>query len=230
MAAKTHSDVAAMVLAAGRSVRMGEPKLFMRIGRMTLIERVLTNVEESRVNEIILVTGKDSRRIAKLVRDDSRIKVIQNANYRQGLSSSIRAGLTVLTHADAAILVHADQPFADSALLDRMIRAYEKDRCQIVAWTWRNEFRPPVLFDRKLWPEILKVQGDHGAKEVIERHRKEIHPLKARSEVYFLDVDKPEDIVKAARLLKRSRVRKTKGIAEKSLISISDSVAVSVLL
>lgn len=195
-------------MAAGRSVRMGEPKLLMRIGRMTLIERVLRNLKESRVNEIILVTGKGSRRIAKLVKDESRVKIIRNANYRRGLSSSIRAGLSVRTQADAAILVHADQPFADSSLINRMISAYEKDGRQIVAWTWRDEFRPPVLFDRKLWPEVLKVQGDHGAKEVIESHREEVHALKGRSALHFLDMDRPEDIVKAVKLSKRSRLGK----------------------
>src|SRR5215469_9937925 len=108
---KTNSGVAAVVLAAGMSRRMGAPKQLLRIDGKTVLERTLENVRKSAVDEIVLVLGFAADAVEKEISMQG-IKVVRNDGYEQGMGTSLRAGVAAAGDgANAALIVLADQPF-----------------------------------------------------------------------------------------------------------------------
>src|SRR5580704_2751503 len=114
MTGRENSRVGAIVLAGGRSTRMGEPKQLLRLGERTVLSQTLDNIREASVDEIVLVLGSSADTIRKQMPDSAfdGLKVVVNESHSQGMASSLREGLAALDHeVDAALIVLADQPF-----------------------------------------------------------------------------------------------------------------------
>src|SRR5271163_4963344 len=131
---KANSRVGAVILAAGRSTRMGEAKQLLRLGENTVLGQTLENLRGAGVDEIVLVLGFSAQTILRQlpVSATEDLKVVINQAYEQGMASSLRAGLSALhPQTDAALVVLADQPFIRPETLNRIIEEHRRTHAQI---------------------------------------------------------------------------------------------------
>jgi len=192
----------AVLLAAGMSSRFSGPKQLAKIGGRTLVERALDAVPES-VLETVVVLGYEAKAVAASLGGRKGVTVVLNAEYRAGMGGSIRAGVLAVTdEADGAMILLADQPFVTRPLLRRMLREFEARGSRgIVAASQGDLVTPPAVFSRKYFAELCDLQGDQGARAVIERHARDVTLVKVRSRRTLMDVDTRDDLEAARGLL-----------------------------
>ncbi len=209
------TTIAATVLAAGRSSRMGEGrhKLLLPLGERTVLEHVLATVLTSEARPLIVVLGHQAATVREHIgRFIARphVHVVENAHYTQGMSTSLYAGLQALLAYEqqgdrgaacaGALVVLGDQPFMSAQVIDSLIEAHRQTEKRIVAPLYGGKRGNPVLFERSLFPELLRVSGDEGARSVIERHRSELLTLEMEDTRTSADVDTWEAYQDAIRL------------------------------
>lgn len=159
--------IAAVVLAAGASSRYGEHKLLLPVQGKPLIRRTVEQALASRADEVVVVLGREAETVRRAL-DELPVRCVLNPHYREGMSTSVRAGIEALGPAvEAALIALGDQPTAGPEIADRLIESYRSTGKPIVVPSYRGERANPVLFAAWLFPEILEVQGDQGAREVI---------------------------------------------------------------
>jgi molybdenum cofactor cytidylyltransferase len=189
--------VGVIVLAAGASRRMGEPKQLLRYGGESLLRRAVQAALGSRCRPVVVVLGA---RAEALGGEAAGAQVAVNEEWAEGMSSSIRCGLRALDAAtsgqvDAAILTLCDQPFVTSEVIERLVAAYEEERPALVASRYESGGElttgVPALFSRELFAELMGLRGAQGAKRVIMWHASEATVVSV-PEASF-DVDTPED-------------------------------------
>jgi molybdenum cofactor cytidylyltransferase len=192
-------DIGIIVLAAGASSRMGEPKQLLRYQKETLLGRAIRAALETKLGPIIVVVGSHAdamqSEIAAL-----NVKIVVNQSWQEGMGSSIRCGLQALATevtggTEAAILMLCDQPFVTSDVIRRLADAYVTSGALVVASEYETNgektLGAPALFSRSLFPELMALHGAEGAKRVIARHVAETLVI-AMPEAAF-DVDTPDD-------------------------------------
>lgn len=190
------SDVSAVVLAAGQSERMGEPKQLLRLGGYTVIERVLASVRSAGVGEVVLVLGASAEAIQTQIPVTALegVKVVVNNDYAQGMSSSLRSGLgTVGDSMAGALIVLADQPLVRAATIERIIGAYRDSRAEIVVPYYGGRRGNPVLLNRPVFAEAMALEGDTGCRAIFGNHAGAILEVTVDDEGVLLDLDSPED-------------------------------------
>ncbi len=195
--------LSAVILAAGVASRFSGTKQLAEIGGKALIRRVIDAIPEEEVREIVVVLGHDAASISSSL-DEKGLRIVVNRNYRDGMSSSIRAGIFALAGgSQGAMLLLADQPFITKALIRRMIKLFEAEsaKARIVAIAHGDVVSPPAIFSRKYFRELAALGGDQGAKFVILRHSGEVSLVKVRSKAVFADVDTRADLAAVRRLL-----------------------------
>lgn len=186
--------VSAIVLAAGASRRMGTPKPLVPVFGRPLLECVLENLAGSRVREMVVVLGYESDRV-KRETDLRSVRVVVNPDYRQGMSTSIRAGLRAADPSAAAyLMVLGDQPFAATATADALIAAWVRNRAAILIPTFRGRRGNPVLVDRVLMPAFDSITGDRGFRALFENRGDEIREVRVRDPGILYDVDTMDDV------------------------------------
>src|SRR5277367_6100017 len=191
-----NSPIAAVILAAGTSSRMGEAKQLLRLGEITLLDQVIENVRGSRVDEIVLVLGHEAERIKQSITTKS-LKVVINDFYGQGMGNSLRTGLSAVpSGVCAALIVLADQPFVRSATFDQIIDHYRKSGRQIVIPTYKGFRGNPVLLDRSVFAEVMALSGDIGCRAIFGNHLEGIAKVPVEDVGILLDLDSKEDVVR----------------------------------
>ena len=164
--------IAALVLAAGGSRRLGRPKQLEPWGRTTLLGHVLDQVRRFPVDEIWVVLGADADRVLETV-DLEGVGIVENPEWQEGIASSLRAGLDALTRlskADAVLLVIGDQPEVDPHVVERLVAEYRKHHGPVVVPKYRYTWGNPVLVDRSLWTRLMSLEGDEGARRLFQAH------------------------------------------------------------
>jgi molybdenum cofactor cytidylyltransferase len=195
-----HSRIGAVVLAAGMSSRMGEPKQVLRLGERTVLGQTLENIRGARLDEIVLVLGFAAEAIAQQIAVE-RVKVVINPQYREGMASSLRAGLAALNpDINAALIVLADQPFVRPAVFDQIIDRYIESRAQIAIPTFRGFRGNPVLLDRSVFPEVMALTGDIGCRAIFGSHSDGIVKVPVDDVGILLDIDSKDDFERLQRL------------------------------
>ncbi len=164
--------IAAVVLAAGGSTRMGRPKQLARWGETTLLGHVIDQVREYPVDEIWVVLGADIDAILARV-DLEGCGVIENPEWEEGIASSLRVGLDALiqkSRADAALIVIGDQPGLDARVVSEVVDTFARAGRPVVIPKYRYTWGNPVLVDRSLWPRLMSLEGDEGARRLFQAH------------------------------------------------------------
>ncbi len=164
--------VAAVVLAAGGSRRMGRPKQLLEWGRETLLGHVVGKVRSWPVDEIWVVLGHEVDRIMAVV-DLSGAGVIDNPEWEEGLASSIRVALDALTRhsrAEWALLCLGDQPEIGHEVVTSLLEAAQRTTAAAVVPKYRYTWGNPVLVRRTLWPRLMSLEGDQGARRLLQAH------------------------------------------------------------
>ncbi len=185
--------VAAIVLAAGMSRRMGTPKQLLRLGSKSLLERTLDNIRGSSVDEIVLVLGASADEVRRQLATDG-MRVVVNPDFQQGMGTSLCMGLAAVSASiQGALIVLADQPFVRSSTLDQMIAYRQKHAPQILIPLYRGFRGNPVLLDSSVFPELKNLTGDIGCRAIFGSHTESIHKLAVDDVGILLDVDSAED-------------------------------------
>jgi molybdenum cofactor cytidylyltransferase len=196
MTGKSNPRVGAVILAAGRSTRMGEAKQLLRLGKSTVLEQTLDSVLRAGVDDIVLVLGSSAETIRQQLPASTleALKVVVNEAYGQGMASSLREGLSALDpQIDAALVVLADQPFVRLQTFGQIVEGYRRSEAQIVIPTYKGSRGNPVLLDRSVFPEIMVLEGDIGCRAIFGRHLKETIRVEVDDVGILLDIDSRSD-------------------------------------
>jgi molybdenum cofactor cytidylyltransferase len=185
--------VSAIVLAAGGSTRMGRPKLALPIRGAPMIRRAAQAALASRCREVIVVLGMNAD-IYRPLLHGLDVRLVVNPDPGEGMGSSIRTGVQAVSpDAEGVVILLGDQPFVSAEVIDRLIETAQAERRRIVASAYRGTVGPPVYFDRAFFLELLTLEGDRGARSVIETYPKEglALPLEDTAAV---DIDSSQDL------------------------------------
>lgn len=180
--------VYALVLAAGHATRLGRPKGLLMWRRRPLLEHVLAAVASSSVAGGVLVLGHAAPEIRRAVTLPDAVTTVTNREHASGQASSLRHGLGALgDHAGAAVVLLADQPTVSAASIDAVVAAWRQGRGPVVRIRYRDAPGHPVLLDRSVWPDLADLDGDVGARALLERRPDLLAEVEA-------DDDAPPDI------------------------------------
>ena len=202
--------IAAVVLAAGSSSRMGKPKQTLQLEDGPMLEMVLQTLRQTKVGRVVVVLGAHSSVVRGWVKFGKE-KVVVNPRFKEGMSGSIRLGLAEAEEADAAMIVLGDQPFVSPGTIDRIIDAYVSSRSPVVVPVYHGRRGNPVLFDRSLFPQIRRIRGDVGAKSVVSGNEDKLLQVDVNDEGILVDIDTPSDYSNAVSAEGPARKRRNQG-------------------
>jgi len=187
-----------VVLAAGMSKRYGRNKLLERVNDKTIIRKVVEESVKSKADRIVIVVGFEADKIINEIKDLPVIPVY-NENYMEGMSSSVKAGArkAIELNADAVMILPADNLLIKSKTINKVIDAYRKTEGLIVVPRFKGKRGHPILFDRKLFNDILKISEEtQGLKYVVRKYSDKIVDVEVESPEIYIDIDVPEDLEK----------------------------------
>jgi len=185
--------ISAILLAAGESKRMGEPKQLMPFSRGTMVEQTVDNLLNSTVDEVIVVVGHRAEEVIKTI-VTKPVKLAVNPDYQQGMSTSIIAGLRLVdSRAQAVMLALGDQPLVDSQTINRLIDEFYNHNKGIAIPTYRGRRGHPVIFAIKYREKLLELKGDIGGRQIIKDHPDDILEITVDSEGVITDIDTRND-------------------------------------
>lgn len=184
-------SVSAILLAAGKSSRMGKLKQLMPLGESTILEQTLDNLLGSKVTEVIVVLGYKAEEVVKRL-SGRPVKVVVNPLYRKGMGTSIAAGLKFVdSQSQAVMLTLGDQPYVDSPTINRLIDAFSSDKKGIVIPTHQGQRGHPLIFARKYQAQLYDLSGDIGGREIIKQHPEDVLEVPVGCEGIIIDIDTP---------------------------------------
>ncbi|HWT80923.1 MAG TPA: nucleotidyltransferase family protein [Candidatus Acidoferrum sp.] len=174
------STIPIIILAAGASTRMGVPKQLLRHRGRTLLGHAVEAALGSTCRPIIVVLGANAEQIQPEIGGLS-VHIVRNAHWAEGLSSSIRAGIEAVAGGpdppEAVVLAVCDQPLVRSEDIQALVAAFRSTNRPIIASQYAGTLGVPALFARSVFPELLGLAGDRGAKQVIQRNAAAVWPV-----------------------------------------------------
>jgi molybdenum cofactor cytidylyltransferase len=163
--------ISGIVLAAGTSSRLGQPKQLMELGDRPVLQHVLDAASAAGLDELVVVLGHRAEDVAAALTLPANARRVINPDYATGQASSMRTGLTAASpSSEAALLLLGDQPAMRPADIRAVVAAYRSGAGPVVQGRYRGTPGHPVLFDGSVWPDLLAVEGDRGARDVIKAH------------------------------------------------------------
>jgi molybdenum cofactor cytidylyltransferase len=189
--------IAGLVLAAGRSTRMGGPnKLLEEINGRSLVRIATEQVLASRAKPVIVVTGHQKERVERALAG-LPVTLVHNPDYAEGLSTSLKAGIAAVpAPADGAIVCLGDMPQVSAALIDRLIAAFEPERgALVVIPTIAGKRGNPVLWARRFFGDLAALEGDVGARHLIGGYAEAVAEVAVEDAAALTDVDTPEALI-----------------------------------
>jgi molybdenum cofactor cytidylyltransferase len=185
--------IAAIVLAAGRSTRMGGPnKLIAEIAGRALVRIAAEQALASRARPVIVVTGHQRERVeAALAGLD--VVLVHNPDFADGLSTSLKAGIAAVpADADGAVVALGDMPQVDARLIDRLLAAFDPEKgALVVVPTIDGKRGNPVVWSRRFFPELAVLEGDTGARHLIATYPEAVTEVPVTGQAALTDVDTP---------------------------------------
>jgi len=187
-------NVGAVILAAGGSSRLGEPKQLLNFRGETLVRRAVRAAEEARCASVVVVVGEAAHAIQDELRQTSAVTV-QNPDWQRGLGTSIQRGLEHLIETapaiDAALLLTCDQPLVNASTIAALIAEKDKTRKPMVASSYANTLGIPALFDRSCFDDLLALPDNSGAKALIAARPNDVASIAFDDGA--IDIDTPAD-------------------------------------
>ena len=191
--------VAALVLAAGRSRRMGNiNKLLAEIDGQSMVSRVADAVLASKARPVVAVLGHQAAKVRAAL-GERHIATVENAEYDAGLSTSLRRGLAALPDdIDGVLVCLGDMPRVTAQHIDKLIAAFNPlEGRAICVPTYQGKRGNPVLWARRFFPEMQEVAGDVGARHLIGAYGDVVGEVEMGAEGVLIDIDTPEALAKA---------------------------------
>ena len=208
--------IAAILLAAGRSSRMGAAnKLLTEVDGVAMAARAVEAALASRADPVVAVTGHEARRVEAAIKTAAAgrpVTIIHNPDYAAGISSSLRRGLSALKpqqadgeqvggeQVDGALICLADMPRVSATALNRLIAAFNPSEGRAICVpVWNGKRGNPVLWSRRFFPEMSKLAGDVGARHLIGEYGELVCEVVMADDAVLIDVDTPEALAALAR-------------------------------
>jgi molybdenum cofactor cytidylyltransferase len=187
-------NIGAVILAAGGSSRLGQPKQLLIFRGETLVRHAVRAATEAYCAPVVVVVGDSGDAIRHELRETVAI-IVENPEWQRGLGTSIRRGLEYLTEstpgADAVMLLACDQPLVEASTLAALIAEQDRSRKSIAASTYANTLGVPALFDRSCFEALIALPDDSGAKSLIAERPDDIASV--AFEDGAIDIDTPAD-------------------------------------
>ncbi len=181
-----------LVLAAGASKRLGQPKQLVKLGGRPALHIVVTNAVALAGNAVTVVVGANAREMTHLLAH-SPASVIVNRSWEEGMASSLRFGLASLPPGcDAVLVLLGDQVAVTADDLKRLAGAWKGEESLIAAAVYDQHVGVPAIFPRLCFSELAELRGDHGARAVLERNSYRL--VRVPMSNAAIDLDTPEDL------------------------------------
>jgi molybdenum cofactor cytidylyltransferase len=189
--------IVGIILSAGESKRMGKPKQLLPWGNSVILQQVIDNASASRLGMILLVLGSHADEIAGKIKISSKIRIVINRDFKEGMSSSVKCGVkNAPEEADAYVLLLGDQPTIFPDIINKLIDCYQTNKHGIIIPVYDGRRGHPVVFDVKYKQALLAI-GDGGAKVVVDKHTHDVLEVTVDSPEVLTDIDTPQDYQKA---------------------------------
>jgi len=188
--------IAALVLAAGRSTRMGAiNKLIAEIGGKPLVRIAVEQALASRADPVIVVTGHEREKVETALKD-LPVRFAHNPDYAEGLGSSLKAGIAAVPEdADGAIVCLGDMPQVNSALINQLLSAFDPEKgALVVVPSIEGRRGNPVVWSRRFFNDLMQIQGDVGARYLIGNYAEAVVEVPVAGGAALTDVDTPESL------------------------------------
>ncbi len=194
------SNAAGVILAAGASRRMGEPKQLLRVGGRPLLELAVGAACEAKLDDVVVVLGAHADEISRGVAF-GRARIIVNPDHEQGMSTSLRLGITSLgPEIERAVVILGDQPDVSASLIDRLLEAQALSGLPAAALSFDGLLHPPMVLAREMWAGLDELRGDVGLRAVVRAHPELVAALPAdQPGGHPIDIDTREDFEQLTR-------------------------------
>lgn len=189
------SRITAVVLAAGKSMRMGRPKMTLPWGEMTVIENVVRTLQIAGLESVFIVCG-DNLEVLKEILKDYQIKFVYNKDYFTGeMLSSVKVALNELErgNTEAALIVLGDQPQIEVDVVKRIIDTYELTGSEIIVPSYQFHRGHPWLVNKKLWKGIFSLKPKETMRNFLSKNRDLIFYIEVKTPSILLDIDTPDE-------------------------------------
>lgn len=188
------SEVGAVVLAAGLSTRMGQPKMVLPWGKVTIIEKVVITLREAGIETIVVITGGAHQEVLKAL-NGLNVTIIFNPQYYNGeMLNSLQVGLQSLPpNVRGALIVLGDQPFMQKETIEKVVQAFLKTDSPLVIPSFQMRRGHPWLIARQLWEEVLEIAPPNTLRSFLQAHQEKILYVVVDTPTIFWDIDTPED-------------------------------------
>jgi len=194
MEEKQQQNTAVIILAAGRSMRMGSPKQLLKYRNKSLLQHAIDTALESKVQKVVVVLGYEAGEIESQIHKKSAL-IIKNPEWDSGMASSIRRGIDFLQKqepiVDNVLIMVCDQPHVSKELITLMIHTQKERNNSIIACTYANTLGTPVLFHNQHFEELSQLTGDRGAKSILNNYAGSIVTIPFESG--SIDIDTSEN-------------------------------------
>lgn len=190
--------ICAIVLAGGESRRMGQPKMLLQWGAVTVLEQVIAVLRAAGVDEIEVVSGAARKDVEDLCQRQ-KVRTVFNAAFsRDEMLGSLQEGLRGAGEgAEAALVTLGDQPQIQAATVRAVLKEFQESKSQLIVPSYQKHRGHPWLVSRPLWDEILQMGAPDSPREFLNRHAAEIRYVEIESPSILMDIDTPEDYKKA---------------------------------
>jgi len=194
----SRTQTAGIILAAGASVRFGQTKQLIRLGKKYLVEWVLDAALNSRLHAVVLVLGHDQETILSALGskvEHPGLKVAINPNYSDGQATSLKTGLSSVRHDfESVMFLLGDQPMLKTGIIDHMLDQFRHSDNDLCVPFYKEKRGNPTIFRRPLYDELMQVSGDVGARDIIRKNPDRTLFLEIDDPLCFLDIDTPQHL------------------------------------
>lgn len=186
------SHIAAVILAAGESRRLRQPKQLIQLAGESLLRRTARIAVEAACGPVFVVLGSEAERMCPEL-NGLAVQPLKNENWAEGMGASVRCGVAAAqAAADGVLLLVCDQPRLSVEHLRALLARHGKTKAVITASGYEGKPGVPAVFSAQLFPELLQIHGDRGARQVIERHGDAVQVVDWEEGAF--DVDSPEHL------------------------------------
>ncbi len=190
------NSIAILILAAGASRRMGQPKQLLPWGNSTLLQHAIRHAKGLDINKIGVVLGAYAQKIQKSL-SKYKVELLMNPNWEDGLGSSLAYGIKNLVNTeqtlDGILVMLGDQPLIDTSYLNRLMEAFASENKGIIVTSYGNRVGVPAVFSSRYFSELTDLDRDQGAKEIIRKYKGDMYVVDPEGKAIDLDTKEAYD-------------------------------------